>query len=42
MVKLIVGMMGSSVANGAKSITTPEAVRSFLDVCRAHSVDELE
>lgn len=43
MVKIIVGMMGSSVAKGSSSLSTPSQVRSFLDVVSKHSfVQELD
>jgi aflatoxin B1 aldehyde reductase len=42
MVKVIVGMMGSSVAGGARSLATPSGVSDFLSVVRAHGVRELD
>jgi aflatoxin B1 aldehyde reductase len=40
--KLVVGLMGSSVANGAAILNSPEGVNSFLDICAKHSVQELD
>lgn len=40
--KLIVGMMGSSVAKGSTSMATPEQVSEFLAVVKRHGVDELD
>ena len=40
--KLVVGLMGSSVAKGAPLLSNPDGVRSFLKVCSDHSVTELD
>jgi aflatoxin B1 aldehyde reductase len=40
--KLVVGLMGSSVANGAALLNSPDGVRAFLKVCSAHNVKELD
>lgn len=40
--KLIVGMMGSSVAKGSSSMATPEQVAEFLVVVKKHGVNELD
>ncbi|KAJ9659129.1 hypothetical protein H2198_003271 [Neophaeococcomyces mojaviensis] len=42
MVKVIVGMMGSSVAKGSASVATLEQVKSFLNVVKSHGVKELD
>lgn len=42
MVKIIVGMMGSSVAKGASSMSTAAQVSSFLDIVHKHDVKELD
>jgi aflatoxin B1 aldehyde reductase len=42
MVKTVFGLMGSSVANGAKSLSTTEAVNAFLDICSSFGVRELD
>jgi aflatoxin B1 aldehyde reductase len=42
MVKVIVGMMGSSVAKGSSSMATPAQVLSFLDVVHRHGIRELD
>jgi aflatoxin B1 aldehyde reductase len=42
MVKVIVGLMGSSVAKGSASLATPSQVSSFLDVCKKYGVSELD
>ena len=42
MVKISVGMMGSSVAGGSASLSTPAQVTAFLDVVKAHGVKELD
>lgn len=42
MVKLIVGMMGSSVAKGSTSMATVEQVQSFLRAVKARGVKELD
>jgi len=40
--KIIVGMMGSSVAKGSTSMATPEQVTDFLSVLKSHNVKELD
>lgn len=40
--KVAVGLMGSSVAKGSASLATGETVQAFLDVCKAHGVQELD
>jgi aflatoxin B1 aldehyde reductase len=42
MVKISVGMMGSSVANGSASLSTPSQVSTFLAVAKKHGVKELD
>lgn len=42
MVKTIVGLMGSSAAKGAAALATTSQVASFLGVCKAHQVSELD
>ena len=42
MVKISVGMMGSSVVGGSPSLSTPAQVSSFLAVVKAHGVKELD
>lgn len=42
MVKISVGMMGSSVASGSSSLSTPAQVTSFLNVAKKHGVRELD
>lgn len=42
MVKVIVGMMGSSVASGSKSMATPSQVQDFLSVVKAHKIREID
>ena len=42
MVKVIVGMMGSSVASGSSSLATPAQVSSFLSVVKRHGIKELD
>ena len=42
MVKVIVGLMGSSVASGSQALSTPDQLTEFLDVVRAHKVHELD
>jgi aflatoxin B1 aldehyde reductase len=42
MVKVIVGMMGSSVASGASALATPAQVSSFLSVVKSHGIKELD
>ena len=40
--KVVVGMMGSSVAKGSSSMATPEQVAEFLSVVKSHGVKELD
>ncbi|KAK5080385.1 hypothetical protein LTS08_007683 [Lithohypha guttulata] len=40
--KVIVGMMGSSVAKGSSNMSTPEQVKDFLSVVKSHGVKELD
>ena len=40
--KIVVGMMGSSVARGSSALSTPEQVVEFLNVVKAHGVKELD
>lgn len=42
MVKIIVGLMGSSVSKGSSSISTPSQVSSYLNVCKSYNVKELD
>lgn len=42
MVKLVVGMMGSSVAGGSTSLSEETQVRDFLSVVKSHNVKELD
>jgi aflatoxin B1 aldehyde reductase len=42
MVKISVGMMGSSVASGSSSLSTPAQVSAFLDVVKKHGIKELD
>ena len=42
MVKVVVGMMGSSVASGSSSLGTPAQVSSFLSVVKSHGIRELD
>ncbi|TVY85517.1 Oxidoreductase sirO [Lachnellula suecica] len=42
MVKVIVGMMGSSVGAGSTSLSTPAQVQEFLDCAKHHGVRELD
>ena len=42
MVKVIVGMMGSSVANGSAKMSTPSQVGAFLNVLKKHNVKEID
>lgn len=42
MVKVVVGMMGSSVATGSSSLSTAAQVSSFLRVVKSHGVRELD
>ncbi|KPI39401.1 Aflatoxin B1 aldehyde member 3 [Cyphellophora attinorum] len=40
--KLVVGLMGSSVANGASLLSTPAGMKSFLAICSRHNIHELD
>lgn len=40
--KLIVGLMGSSVAHGASLLSTASGMTSFLSICTAHHIRELD
>jgi aflatoxin B1 aldehyde reductase len=42
MVKVIVGMMGSSVSGGSSSMATPIQVQAFLDSVKRHGIKELD
>ena len=42
MVKVVVGMMGSSVSGGAASLSTPSGITSFLSIVKAHNITELD
>ena len=42
MVKVSVGLMGSSVAGGSAALSTPQQVQEFLDCCKSHGVKELD
>jgi len=42
MVKVIVGMMGSSVGGGSSSMATPDQVQEFLDCVKRHGIKELD
>ena len=42
MVKVIVGMMGSSVASGSSAMASPEQVREFLDAVKSFGVKEID
>ena len=42
MVKVVVGMMGSSVASGSPSLATPTQVSSFLSVVKSHGIKEID
>lgn len=42
MVKIIVGLMGSSVASGSSKMSNVEALSSFLAVTKKHNVHELD
>lgn len=42
MVRVIVGMMGSSVAHGSAKMSTPSQVAAFLDVLKKHQVSEID
>lgn len=42
MVKVIVGMMGSSPSGGSTSLSTPTQVSSFLSVLKTHNIREID
>ncbi|KAF4556515.1 Aldo-keto reductase-like protein 16 [Elsinoe fawcettii] len=42
MVKIIAGLMGTSVAGGSTKMATVDQLRSFLQTCRKHNVLELD
>ena len=42
MVKVIVGMMGSSVTGGSISLSTPIQVQDYLDCVERHNIKELD
>jgi hypothetical protein len=42
MVKVIVGLMGSSVAQSGSTLSTPAGMRELLDVSRRFGVEELD
>jgi aflatoxin B1 aldehyde reductase len=42
MVKVIAGLMGSSVASGSKKVTTPDHLRSMLSLLAKHNITELD
>ena len=42
MVKIIAGLMGSSVASGSTKLSGPEQLRSFLTVLKNHNIKELD
>ena len=42
MVKVIVGLMGSSVASGSTSMTGANQLRPFLDMLKKHNIRELD
>lgn len=42
MVKVIVGLMGSSVAQSGASLSNPAGLRDLLDICRRYGVQELD
>lgn len=42
MVKIIAGLMGSSVQSGSSKLATPDQLRPFLDVLRKYNVNELD
>jgi len=42
MVKVVVGLMGSSVASGSITMTGPSQLRAFLDMLKKHNVRELD
>lgn len=42
MVKIIVGLMGGSVASGSTKLSNPEQLRPFLSMLKTHAVRELD
>lgn len=42
MVKVVVGLMGSSVASGSAKMSTPDQLRPFLAMLKTHKVHELD
>jgi aflatoxin B1 aldehyde reductase len=42
MVKIIAGLMGSSVASGSSKLSGPEQLKSFLTVLKKHNIRELD
>ena len=42
MVKITVGLMGSSVAGGSSLLATPAQVKEFLHCCKSHGVKEID
>jgi aflatoxin B1 aldehyde reductase len=42
MVKIIAGLMGSSVASGSSRLSGPEQLKSFLTVLKKHNIRELD
>jgi aflatoxin B1 aldehyde reductase len=42
MVKIIVGMMGSSVASGSSALSSPSQITDFLAVVRKHGIKDLD
>lgn len=42
MVKVIIGMMGSSVSKGSQSLSTPPSVKDFLSIVKSHGIKELD
>lgn len=42
MVKLVVGLMGSSVSDGSASLATTKQLSSFLALCTKHGVTDLD
>lgn len=42
MVKLVVGLMGSSAAHGSPHLATTSQLSDFLSLCTSHGVDELD
>lgn len=42
MVKIIAGLMGSSVASGSSKLSHPDQLRPFLQMLRKHNVQDLD